>query len=418
MRGWSRNKRSWGKNRIKTAAPYMRHTIAPKLVVHNERHYYRVSRPSALGGGKMFFPPTAEGKKEADAECRKLERQRMSGASRFAGLTPSTQNALMLLIDKLEAIQGPKPLADKIREAGDIYERSAARTDKTVADVARECVEAKTKAGNRTAYLAPFKKMLERFASHCGPRLMSEVTLQQVESFINSEKVRSIWDDKGNRTFIPDGPSSLRTRKNRRIDLGTLFSFAVQRGYCTEILPLKTEKIRLDEKEPGILPVEQCKKLLRECMTPQWKHLMPFVALGLFGGLRPSEAQQLEWGNIGDGEIRIVAGRGKKRANRFVTINPTLRAFLALGGELPIKETKSRKARELLKRICARDGVAFTWPADGLRHSFVSYSFAIHGEHHTAKEAGHRTEVMHKNYKALVTRDSAEKFWRLLPEDL
>src|SRR5687767_4854033 len=130
---------------------------------------------------------------------------------------------------------------------------------------------------------------------------------------------------------------------------------------------------------------------------------MPFVALGLFGGLRPSEAQQLEWGNIGDvatsKELRIVAGRGKKRANRFVTINDTLRSFLALGGELPIKETKSRKARELLKRICQRDGVAFQWPKDGLRHSYVSYSFVIHGENQTAREAGHRTDVMHRNYK-------------------
>jgi hypothetical protein len=45
----------------------------------------------------------------------------------------------------------------------------------------------------------------------------------------------------------------------------------------------------------------------------------------------------------------------------------------------------------------------------------VSYHYEIHGEVETAKQAGHSIEMLLRHYRALVTREEAEKFWELKP---
>lgn len=251
--------------------------------------------------------------------------------------------------------------------------------------------------------------MLTRFSAHCGHVQMSEVTIDHVKSFVNGPRLKSVWKN-GERTVEPAGESGMRTRKNRKIDLGTLFSYAKRNHYCAENLAKNLEKIRIDEKEPGILRVAEVEKLL-EMLPPE---LIPFTALGLFGGLRPSEAHQLQWSDIINDEIRIAAGRGKKRANRYVQVNATLKAWLKpFRGKagLPITEGRARKVRSILSKV-APD---FKWPRDGLRHSFTSYSFPIHGERFTAAQGGHDPDTMHRNYRALVNEKQARKFWALRP---
>lgn len=388
-----------------------KNTIIAKPVLHNGRRYLRVQIPKALGGGKRFFTEK-KGPDGSEAFIQSLEKKRAGLDGQWIALRNEVKAAVFGALEVLGEGRGVD-----ILDAAKMWVATKGREIKSVQAVVKECVAAKAAAGCRQAYLGPFENLLDRFASHCAGRMMHEVTLERVESFVNAP------------TQLGNGrakETSIYTRRNRKIDLGTLFAFAVNRGYCADNLPKKMEKFRLDEKEPGIISVPHAEKLLRFLQrSEQWKHLLPFAALGLFAGLRPSEAQRLTWEDLGGKEIplsefRVAAGRGKKRANRFVTINDTCRAWLKLGGELPIPETKSRKVRELLKRILAdeKPPVEFVWPKDGFRHSFVSYSFALHGETATAKEAGHRPDVMHRNYKQLVTKQSAEAFWRILPGEL
>ena len=56
------------------------------------------------------------------------------------------------------------------------------------------------------------------------------------------------------------------------------------------------------------------------------------------------------------------------------------------------------------------------WPRNALRHSFISYALAIdHDENRIALESGNTPEVIHTNYRALVTREEAERFWNIRP---
>lgn len=383
-----------------------RRQITARWILRNGVFQWRVLTPANLGGGAQYF---GDDKVAADRRVSELVRLRKNGPAVLLGLSHDEQSAILLA--RRELGDGPP---ERWLEAVKFWKSKQGHKTKSLAEVVAECVKAKQDSGCRDDYMGPFKNMLKRFTTHCGEIQMADVTLGQVQSFINAPKVKAAWKEKV-KSYVEAGPSAMKTRENRRIDLGTLFSYAVKHGYCTENLPLKTEEIRKDDREPGILKVEEANLLMDTLLAdPELRHLVPYAALGLFGGLRPSEAQRLTWGDIAE-EIRVAAARGKKRSNRFVTINETLLAWLKpvweLPGSLPIPETTSRRVRQVLKGLIP----GFVWPNDGLRHSFSSYHLKIHGGKLTAAEAGHSEDMMHSTYKQLVTTEQAKAFWALRP---
>ena len=136
------------------------------------------------------------------------------------------------------------------------------------------------------------------------------------------------------------------------------------------------------------------------------------LAVRYFAGLRTSEAVALEEKEIKTeaGFIEVTAAKAKTRRRRLVVITPALRAWLALGGELPLKQVNNR-----LRRIVALAGVP--WPANVTRHSFCSYHLAEFGNAgKTALEAGHSEAMLFAHYREVVTPAAAAEFWAIRPE--
>ena len=53
---------------------------------------------------------------------------------------------------------------------------------------------------------------------------------------------------------------------------------------------------------------------------------------------------------------------------------------------------------------------------NGLRHGFVSALYALHSDEGlTAKEAGNSPDMVHKNYKGLMVKADAEKWFAVMP---
>ena len=192
--------------------------------------------------------------------------------------------------------------------------------------------------------------------------------------------------------------------------------------YAVEIEGLTSD----DEREPVVLPVSECAALLRAAEQFEKGHLVPYLALCLFGGLRPFEAARLSWEqvNLTDGEIRLMGTQTKTGKGRIVVICKTLKAWLS----------KYRKTGEIycstydtdLKKVRASIGYGTKteerpdlkpWVPDVLRHTAISHYFRLTGSYgRTAELFGNSEGIIKKHYQGRVTSADTKKFYALRPK--
>ena len=99
---------------------------------------------------------------------------------------------------------------------------------------------------------------------------------------------------------------------------------------------------------------------------------------------------------------------------RPVSISDNLSSWLRPVARLagPVVPDRYRERHERLQALAK----FAPWPRNVLRHSFGSYHLVFHkNEVLTAAEMGNSPAVIFQHYRALVTSEAAEKFWRLLP---
>jgi hypothetical protein len=167
-----------------------------------------------------------------------------------------------------------------------------------------------------------------------------------------------------------------------------------------------------------VLTPEQLQRLFA-CADPE---ILPLYAIAAFAGVRWNEIEQLNWEDIKESEILISARIAKARSRRIIPIRPALAAFLTergTGSVLPrIYSARRPSVRRLdfLRARAEKQAGLYPWPRNALRHSFISYALAIdHDENRIALESGNTPDVIHTNYRALVTREEAEQFWNIRP---
>jgi integrase len=187
------------------------------------------------------------------------------------------------------------------------------------------------------------------------------------------------------------------------------FSALIRFGYCktnpAQAVPVTRHR---SEAPISIHSPEEVRRILH---VAQWADLdaMRWLAIAYFAGLRTAEIGRLTESHIRDRYIEVPASISKTRSRRLVVIPPALRAFLNVGGSLPLVSEPKR-----IKAIRQMAGVA--WPRNVARHSFVSYHLAQSGSAaRTALEAGHSEAVLFRHYRELVTLEDAEVFWKIAP---
>ena len=154
---------------------------------------------------------------------------------------------------------------------------------------------------------------------------------------------------------------------------------------------------------------------LLEAAAPR---VLPYIAIGLFAGLRRAELERLDWSEIDfDSDlIQIVAAKSKTAQRRFVKIQPNLRGWL-----LPLRKHKGNVApqetsRRLFDEARGAAGIA-RWKRNALRHSFASYHLAhFNDAAATALQLGHHdSRVTFAHYRELVKPKEAERYWNITP---
>lgn len=185
-----------------------------------------------------------------------------------------------------------------------------------------------------------------------------------------------------------------------------LFNFCESRCYVLKN-PIKTVKIRMQTDEaPIILRPETVESLMLTCLDSDPK-LAPFLAVQLFGGVRAAESARLTAHEVSPTVIRIECSKAKTRRRRIIYPNETLQSWLRVA---PYETVNSKNRFNAVRR---KAGCYDGWPKNGMRHSFCSYSVAKYGARVTAESAGHSEQILFAFYRELVTREDAEKYWKI-----
>jgi integrase len=219
------------------------------------------------------------------------------------------------------------------------------------------------------------------------------------------------------------------SKSNVRRALHAFFEWCSTRkpqAYCFENPVKSIAPIKVDREEPQILPLDGVKRLMQAAEAHKQGVCIPYVALGLFCAIRPTELARLSWNEIDikAGTVTIGAKLAKMRQRRIVEIPKNALQFLvphALS-KTPIKGKNWRRDFDAVKAASGYGGRAGQqaelkpWTADVMRHTGISNHLAQHQhEGKTAAWAGNSPDVIQRHYKGLVRRNDSKAFWAIAP---
>jgi integrase len=240
-------------------------------------------------------------------------------------------------------------------------------------------------------------------------------TLRRMEIYFGATILAEITPERLS-AWLSEMPLAVRSKKRHRAYGNQILEAARRAGYSATN-PMKgvaTFKANGNghEEEISILTPEETERLLRATD----EGMRPLYALAAFAGIRWGEIARLDWSDIKEREIVIRAASAKTRSRRVIEITENLKAFLrparGLSGPLTSHPRSLERRRH---RIEAQAGLT-PWKNNALRHSFISYYYAAtHDENRTAAMAGNSPEIVHRHYRALVSKEEAERYWKITP---
>lgn len=219
--------------------------------------------------------------------------------------------------------------------------------------------------------------------------------------------------------FCGLGKPSKKTYNNRRGILSTFLKFAYHAGWvvANPIEKVPHHRIRRKRGSAVTLTSERAEKLMRDVEKMEGGRFVPFFALCLFAGIRPSvtngEIMRMtpELVNLEAGVINITAEVSKVREPRKITIHPNLAAWLKA---YPLDKFPIVPERFTLIR--AKIAKAHNLTHDVMRHTFISMfvaKFRSVGE--AALQAGNSESIIRKHYLDLKSQTEAEQFYGIMP---
>jgi integrase len=357
---------------------------------HSKTHpYYLDLRP--FNKGRKFFKTKAEAEAERLRQITTLERH----GREAVGLSPGELSAIIEA--RKELTKYGKSITDAAAFYLDHLERIR-RCNVTVADLAKEVLEAKRKDGMSATYLADLRKRLVRFNADFGQRKIAVITVEELDNWLRA---------------LPGSPKS---RANYRANIGVLFSYAARRRLIDSNPILHTARPKLPDNPPEIFTVDELRSLL-EAAQRLVVDVLPMLAIGPFSGLRDAEIKRLDWSEVDQkrGHVEVKARKAKSARRRIVEMQPNLREWLKpyAGMTGAVVPPNWRKKLDSVRKAA---GLA-RWPKNGLRHSFASYRLAaIHDAPRVAAELGHTSpQMLYSTYRELVLPEEAERYWKLTP---
>ncbi len=203
-------------------------------------------------------------------------------------------------------------------------------------------------------------------------------------------------------------------KRNYLRDWSMLFRFGVMQDYRVTNPLDKIVRPRVRRKDPEIYTVDEAAALLRTAHNDLMP-ILPFVCLGLFGGVRVEELKRMTWEMVENKYIALRTTVTKKGAEpRDIAFTPNLAEWLKLCRESIGPVVPSPPVRWWTDALYDRVGFR---KRNALRHSFASYYLAFTNSPEEAQLAlGQQTpSVLFKHYRQVVRREQADEYFALTP---
>ena len=298
-----------------------------------------------------------------------------------------------------------------------------AKVDVTFVDLARYYID------NAFEGVVTVGQAIEEYIEKCKIRV-TEGTLRNYKRFLSdfnkkySEKKIAAIKPKDMMDHLMMYEDSTSNWLNAQRALSKLFVECEKYGYCSKN-PCHLLEPPRNVKSPGreYLSADDTRKLLQCAEKRKNKGLVIYLALGLFGGLRPSEAFRMDAKhiNLKTGYIRISADITKTHSfkERTFQIESTLMAWLRryYDGESKPVSYKNGEALGYAVYTAFKNADVKKTP-DVLRHSYGTYRFALTGNSaETASIMGHSESIGNHYYRGRATKDEAMKYFAIRPKD-
>ena len=226
--------------------------------------------------------------------------------------------------------------------------------------------------------------------------------------------------------FVEAIPGAPQTRRSHKVVLSQLFNFGRAQGWI-QANPADAVTVKVPAHEPETIRPEKIRKLFAAARAhPMADQLVPYLAICAYAGLRPGEAEQLDWADVhtSTAQIHVRAATSKIKSSRYVDLEPELTAILG-----PLARKKGPVIGPSLFQFTrawqdARGAAGYSfphrginprgekWVDDALRHCYGTYWLARHNDRNKlCEQMGNSWRVVGRHYRRAVPRGEADLFW-------
>jgi site-specific recombinase XerC len=274
--------------------------------------------------------------------------------------------------------------------------------NRTMRELLDEFLESRREKGLRAATIESYGTHLGHVAEYFGDTPVCEITTKAIEAWFRTKKYGAV------------------SRISYLRHLHSLFNFAIMREHVHSNPVARIEKPRKDKIVVDYLTADQAENVLRAA-EEHVPSLVPYLAISMFAGLRPSEIhgnrtehEPLDWCNINlvRSVIRVTPEQDKNREGRRVEVSENLRSWLLPRMQKSGPIYFSRKG---MAKAFKEAGAKYS--KDILRHSFGTQHWAMHRhEGETAIQLGDTIATVKRHYvNTDAEKADAKQFWKIEP---
>lgn len=353
---------------------------------------------------------------EAWAEAARKENEIANHGVRYGDIPPEVRRAFDFFRDEsaeLLSMGAEVPRFEELvsRSLAEIRAqlKLATESDIHIAEAVAEFLAYK-KSKVKERQLANLTDQLKRFATDYGDKPISTITTAQIEKWLSALRSRRNPDKLQEAPFL-----SPLSRNHYRATLHGFFKYASSpaRGLCSRNPVSDLEPEQVTTGEPEAYTPEDAALIMQTALDHK-PDLVPVLALGMFAGLRVSEAVEIDLGKIkSDVEEFRVTG---KTGPRLAPLTDSCKAWLFAQERRKCKAW-TQSPRTLVNEMQALFALAKVNQIDnGARHSFISYRCAQGKDTaRVADECGNSVGTIKAHYRQLVTSAAAAKYFAIRP---